>query len=342
MKSIYVILGAVIWSSTLSAQGFDEHIRTSHVPPSLAGPSDLQSQTFTQAIDHSSAKSSTFAQRYWVDSQYASGPDAPVIYHMCGEGDVEESYFLTDAVIEWAQQLGARVVFLEHRYYGQSLPFDDFTTEHLRYLTLDNVMEDLATFQKWLSTQQGWTGKWIAVGGSYSGTMAALYRQKHPELVVGALASSAPMISGKGNIISNANDLEGDPWSYQGCTQLGYWQADSADITGNLEIPSQAACAEAFPGAPFASYQFYNQTYDQPFLASGSCSPSNILFTYGSNDVWTNLGLVEQTNNNSGVTISMIQGAGHHFDLNAPSSDDTAAVIAARNLFITLAKQWLN
>ena len=33
--------------------------------------------------------------------------------------------------------------------------------------------------------------------------------------------------------------------------------------------------------------------------------------------------------------------AGHHEDLNAPDDDDTQDVKDARNVFVTLAKQWL-
>ena len=129
-------------------------------------------------------------------------------------------------------------------------------------------------------------------------------------------------------------------WSL-GFAQTAMALADAPDIGADLEIPNQDSCEQAFPGAPSVNFAVYNQDYDQPFLSSSSSAPSNILFTYGSDDVWTNIGLSEQKNSNPDIAIAMITGAGHHFDLNAPSSSDTPAVIAARNQFLTLAKQWL-
>jgi pimeloyl-ACP methyl ester carboxylesterase len=336
-----------------AASTVDLHVRSlsfSHPEqgPSLAG--GTQSGNYAQLIDHQGGLAGqTFQQRYWYDSEFASGPDAPVIYHMCGESNVDDAYFLNDYALDWAKQLGAHVVWLEHRYYGPSQPFSDLATDHLKYLSLANIMEDLATFQQWISQQQGWTGKWIAVGGSYSATMAALYRQKHPELVVGALAASAPMISGQGNSTdSDLSDMsstdvsnEGRSWGYQACSELGYWQAEGASRGSPIDYPSTSLCSDAFQGVPYFNADAYNKAYDQPFLADVATAPSNILFTYGSDDVWTDIGLATQQNQNPAITILTIQGAGHHYDLNAASSGDSAAVQAARAKFTSLAQGWL-
>lgn len=353
------LLSSLSFATTQGVMGFsDDHIRsassTSILHRKVLRPADLQGSTFQQNIDHFGALSGqTFAQRYWVDSSYATaGAQAPVIYHICGEGDCTEGYFMNDNAIAWAQALGAHLVYLEHRYYGQSLPFSDLATDHMQYLTLDNVIEDLATFQRAISAQQGWKGSWISVGGSYSGTLSAIYRQKHPELVVGALASSAPMISGQGQPSGSDNDVEnysstdadgsgGRQWVYQACTTFGFWQADGPSPSSTLEDPSSWLCQQLFANAPFYNSSAYNQNYDQPFITNSSAAPSNILFTYGSDDVWTNIGLVQQANANPGIQTLVINGAGHHFDLNAPDQSDSQDVINARAQFLALAKTWL-
>lgn len=357
MKLLAFYLASLMGSPfCLAASPFDSHIRGSN-PGSFSYqqiPLDLTTGTFQQAIDHfAQATKKTFAQRYWVESAYAtSGNNAPVIYHICGEGDVDQSYFLSDNAIAWAQTLGAHIVYLEHRYYGQSLPFPDLSTDHLQFLTLNNVLEDLGDFQKWLTTKMGWTGKWISIGGSYSGTLSALYRQAHPELVIGALASSAPMVSGVGQPdyddsgdLSNT-DPSGDTgarqWAYQACTTFGFWLADGPSFGSVLDFPSTKLCQQIFPNAPAVNSSLYNQDYDLPFLSNVAGSPSNILFTYGSDDVWTQIGLSQQANSNPNIAIDVIAGAGHHFDLNAPDPSDTQAVLAARAAFVTLAKQWLS
>ncbi len=50
----------------------------------------------------------------------------------------------------YAQELGAHIVKIEHRFYGESQPFGDLSTAHLRYLTIENAIEDLASFQTWM------------------------------------------------------------------------------------------------------------------------------------------------------------------------------------------------
>ena len=92
-----------------------------------------------------------------------------------------------------AQKYHAKMVSLEHRYYGKSIPVKTFSTNDLQYLTTDFALRDLDRFQHEISKANHWTGKWVAFGGFYPGNLAAYYRLRYPQNVVGALASSAPV-----------------------------------------------------------------------------------------------------------------------------------------------------
>lgn len=340
---------ALLVASTSFAQ--DDHLIGKH-PSKIKAVKNahLIPGVFQQPIEHSGkTDEETFGQRYWYDSEFASGSNAPVLYHICGEGNAEDGYFLNDNAIEWAKTLGAHLVYLEHRFYGKSIPHGDLATEHLKSLTLNNIIEDLATFQKFIAEKQGFTGKWITLGGSYSGTLSAIYRQLHPELVVGALAASAPMISGLDRDRGSQSDVNslsytdasndsGDrPWVYQSCTTFGFW------LTNGMSLfhPSKWLCEKLFGSAPQVNSATYNENYYAPYIVNNAQAPTNILFTYGTSDIWTKLGIAPENNKNPKITIELIKGAGHHYDLNAPTSSDSAAVKHARATFLSLAKEWL-
>ncbi len=83
------------------------------------------------------------------------------------------------------------------RFYGESHPTEDASTENLKYLSSRQALADFAHFHdlmivKYKMTQRN---KWICFGGSYSGALSAWLRQLYPNVVVGAVASSAPVLA---------------------------------------------------------------------------------------------------------------------------------------------------
>jgi serine protease 16 len=88
------------------------------------------------------------------------------------------------------------MLVLEHRYYGESQPFNNWKTENLKYLTVNNALADIAYFLTWINEDLierygGEKRKTIVIGGSYPGALAAWFRYKYPHIADGALASSA-------------------------------------------------------------------------------------------------------------------------------------------------------
>ncbi|CAG2113212.1 unnamed protein product, partial [Medioppia subpectinata] len=175
-------------------------------PPIVSDTNDqFEEQWFDQRVDHFNKQDNrTFKQRYYVeDSHYKTG--GPVFLMISGEDEVS-SIWLTNATYmgELAQKYGALAVILEHRYYGRSVPTPDLSTQNLKYLTTQLALKDLEQFALYLTKKLSLEGnKWVAFGGSYPGALAAWFREKYPNIAVGAIASSAPVEA----IINNPNYL---------------------------------------------------------------------------------------------------------------------------------------
>ncbi|GAB1315250.1 hypothetical protein MFIFM68171_05460 [Madurella fahalii] len=175
-------------------------------PPVIAavseGPNGGNS-TFQQLIDHSNPDLGTFSQRYWWNTTFWEGPGSPVVIFNPGEVPAEYySGFLTNRTISglYAQALGAAIILIEHRYWGNSSPFDVLDTQNLTYLTLENAVADMVHFARNVRLPFDTSGAtnapkapWINVGGSYSGALAAWIDKLSPGTFWAHHASSGPV-----------------------------------------------------------------------------------------------------------------------------------------------------
>eukprot|EP00939_MAST-03C_sp_MAST-3C-sp1_P003223 g3223.t1 len=156
---------------------------------------------FEATLDHFSYTPSTpqtFKQKFLVYDKFWTSPKGPLLVYFGNEGSIEDFWNATGFVFEVAEAAKGLVVFLEHRFYGDSLPFGvrSYTNENLRFLTIEQALADMADFlsakEKIFGCREGGCPT-VLFGGSYGGMLAAWFMLKYPFLANGAIAASAPV-----------------------------------------------------------------------------------------------------------------------------------------------------
>ncbi|XP_067890018.1 lysosomal Pro-X carboxypeptidase isoform X1 [Heterodontus francisci] len=243
---------------------------------------DYETRYFEQKIDHFGfVEDATFEQRYLIADRYWNQNGGPILFYTGNEGDI--TWFCNNTGFMWdmAKELGAMLVFAEHRYYGESLPFGkkSFSNlKHLNYFTSEQALADFAVLIRSLkhTTPGAQNSPVIAIGGSYGGMLAAWFRMKYPNIVVGALAASAPI------------------WLFENLTPCGAFYT----IVTNDFLKSGKGCAESIKnswdainnlssreGLMFLSHTFH---LCSPLQASDVASFKSWL-----RDTWVNLAMVD-------------------------------------------------
>ncbi|XP_028129356.1 lysosomal Pro-X carboxypeptidase-like [Diabrotica virgifera virgifera] len=162
----------------------------------------LETNYIEVPVDHfSTVETTTFKLRYLISTKYHV-KGGPAFVYTGNEGPIDIFVQNTGFMFDIAPRFNALVIFIEHRYYGESLPFGNkslTSPEALRYLTTSQALADYAfVIEDLRKTYFGTmltidTSPFIAFGGSYGGMLAAWLRMKYPYSVLGAIASSAPI-----------------------------------------------------------------------------------------------------------------------------------------------------
>ncbi|KAM9318629.1 thymus-specific serine protease [Pholidichthys leucotaenia] len=149
-----------------------------------------------QPLDHFNRQDAkAFPQRFFVNEAFWHHTDGPVFLFIGGEGPIYEFDVLMGHHVDMAKEYGALLLALEHRFYGDSINPDGLKTESLTDLSSQQALADLAAFHQHISRSFNLSHRntWISFGGSYAGALSAWLRGKFPNLVYGAVASSAPI-----------------------------------------------------------------------------------------------------------------------------------------------------
>ncbi|CDO72685.1 hypothetical protein BN946_scf184985.g105 [Trametes cinnabarina] len=143
------------------------------------------SYVFEQLIDHNNPSLGTFRQRYWHTYEF-----------------YEPGYtsYLTNSTINGrlAQELNGATVVLEHRFFGNSNPYQDLSVKSLAVLTVQQAIDDLAYFAQNVHLPMPGgdqlapgNAAWILLGGSYGGALVSYAMANKPGIFYAGYASSA-------------------------------------------------------------------------------------------------------------------------------------------------------
>eukprot|EP01084_Bolivina_argentea_P193705 332302_1 len=167
---------------------------------------------YDQRVDHFNAYNAdkTFKQRWYYNDTYWSGSNnlGPIIYQIGGEGANGGGVY--GFVENLVPLINGLVVTAEHRYYGQSNPYnpqDKNYNPNSNYLGLLSLEQAMADYMELLYF---WKNEYfnctkcpvIVLGGSYSGKLSFYLRLKYPYLFDIALAASAPIFLDSNGIVN--------------------------------------------------------------------------------------------------------------------------------------------
>eukprot|EP00903_Cladosiphon_okamuranus_P013794 g12837.t1 len=128
----------------------------------------------------------------------APGALGPIFFYAGNEADVSLYVEASGLMWENAPDFKALLVFAEHRFYGESLPFGA-PDKRREFLSTSQALADYAVLITALKQELGAEkSPVVAFGGSYGGMLASWFRLKYPHIVHGAIAASAPVLALQG------------------------------------------------------------------------------------------------------------------------------------------------
>ncbi|XP_019150367.1 PREDICTED: lysosomal Pro-X carboxypeptidase-like [Ipomoea nil] len=160
---------------------------------------------YRQTLDHFNygpQSYATFKQRYIVSSKYWGGAqsNSPIFAWLGAESPIDDDPKYIGFLTDNAPRFKALLVYIEHRYYGKSIPFgtmeEAMNNETTRgYFNSAQALADYAEVLLYLKNKYlAQHSPIIVFGGSYGGMLASWFRLKYPHVALGALASSAPIL----------------------------------------------------------------------------------------------------------------------------------------------------
>ena len=196
-KSILLVIALCMVSRSLSYDNYMQKLSKIPNIEKIAAEKypEFSEKFFNQKFDHFNPEDNrVYKQRFHFSNKFFDEEIGPIFVMICGEAACNIPIGRMHAY-KLAEEHNAMFQILEHRYYGKSQLFDDWSYDHMKLLTVENALADLAAFidAKQVEIMQKYNTerrKVITFGGSYPGALSAWFRQKYPHLTDGSISSS--------------------------------------------------------------------------------------------------------------------------------------------------------
>ncbi|KAL2507471.1 Serine carboxypeptidase S28 family protein [Forsythia ovata] len=166
---------------------------------------DLKTYFYKQTLDHFNygpQSYATFKQKYVINFKYWGGANSssPIFAYLGAESPLADDLQNLGFLSANAPHFKALQVYIEHRYYGKSVPFgtmeEAMKNESTRgYFNSAQAIADYAELLIHIKEKfSAQNSPIIVIGASYGGMLASWFRLKYPHIALGALAASAPIL----------------------------------------------------------------------------------------------------------------------------------------------------
>ncbi|KAL2507029.1 Serine carboxypeptidase S28 family protein [Forsythia ovata] len=166
---------------------------------------DLKTYFYKQTLDHFNYGPQSYAtikQKYVINFKYWGGANSssPIFAYLGAESPLADDLQSLGFLSANAPHFKALQVYIEHRYYGKSVPFgtmeEAMKNESTRgYFNSAQAIADYAELLIHIKEKfSAQNSPIIVIGASYGGMLASWFRLKYPHIALGALAASAPIL----------------------------------------------------------------------------------------------------------------------------------------------------
>jgi hypothetical protein len=157
--------------------------------PQAEFPESSVGFTLSVPLDHFDPQEQRrFDNYFYVDDSCFDAANGPIFVEMGPEIGIGGA-----GCSSVHQRYGALAVALEHRFYGQSIPFDNRSTSMLRFLSVEQALADTAEIIEFVLSNRSLDRDKhpvVTFGGSYSGGTAAWFRMLYPNVTSASVSSS--------------------------------------------------------------------------------------------------------------------------------------------------------
>ncbi|KAK9185792.1 hypothetical protein WN943_026151 [Citrus x changshan-huyou] len=326
---IFLIFSICVSATQFNIPRLGAHRKRFQNEPKAMSPSDqfkdFKTFFYTQTLDHFNYRPdsyATFQQRYVINFKHWGGSNssAPIFVYLGAEGSLDEDLDVAGFLPDNAPRFKALLVYIEHRYYGKSVPFGSReeamkNASTLGYFNSAQAIADYADvllhIKKKYSAERSPS---IVVGGSYGGSKPLFKSLLIIITLIGTTCSEMVMPIGHGH-----KDTMFPPAPFD----LNRFTKDCEGTFGVKPKPHWVTTYYGGRDLKLILHRF----------------GSNIIFSNGLRDPYSTGGVLGNISD-SVVAISTVNGS-HCLDILPESKSDPQWLVMQRKAEIKIIEEWI-